>query len=90
MAKVVMYSTPWCGYCASARELLRNKSVAFEDIDVSMDSTLRQRMTELSGRNTVPQVFINNEPVGGYTDLAALEQSGELDGLLAAPPAATE
>ncbi|MGI9290488.1 MAG: glutaredoxin 3 [Gammaproteobacteria bacterium] len=82
MASVKMYTTQWCGYCAAARELLRSKGVKFEDIDVDADQALRQEMTEKSGGSTVPQVFINNKPVGGYTDIAALEQQGKLDELL--------
>jgi glutaredoxin 3 len=77
-----MYTTQWCGYCAAARELLRSKGVEFEDIDVDADPALRAEMREKSGGTTVPQVFINDEPVGGYTDLAALEQQGKLDELL--------
>ena len=63
--------------------LLRSKGVTFEDIDTDTDPGLRQEMTEKSGGTTVPQVFINGKPVGGYTDIAALEQTGELDKLLA-------
>ena len=81
-AKVLMYTTQWCGYCAAARELLQSKGVEFEDIDVSMDAKIRKQMTELSGGTTVPQIFINDKPVGGYDDIAALEHNGELDGLL--------
>ena len=77
-----MYTTAWCGYCAAARELLRNKGVEFEDIDVDADPALRQEMIDKSGGRTVPQVFINDKPVGGYTDIATLEQQGKLDELL--------
>ncbi len=83
MAKVIMYSTAWCGYCAAARELLRNKGVEFTDIDVDADQKLRQEMMDKSGGRTVPQIFINDEPVGGYTDIALLEEQGKLDTLLA-------
>lgn len=82
MAHVKMYATQWCGYCAAARELLRSKDVEFEEIDTDTDPALRQEMTEKSGGTTVPQIFINDKPIGGYTDMAALEQSGELDRLL--------
>jgi glutaredoxin 3 len=82
MSNVVMYTTQWCGYCAAARELLRSKGVEFEDIDVDADSALRQEMMDKSGGRTVPQIFINNEPVGGYSDIAALEEQGKLDTLL--------
>ena len=81
-ASVIMYTTRMCGYCSAARGLLNNKGVEFEEIDVSADSAKRQRMTELSGRHTVPQIFINAQPVGGYDDIAALDAAGELDQLL--------
>ena len=84
MARVRMYTTQWCGYCAAARELLRSKGVDFEDIDVDSDPAKRAEMQELSGGRTVPQVFINDEPVGGYSDIATLDEQGRLDELLAA------
>jgi glutaredoxin 3 len=82
MATVVMYSTPWCGYCAAARELLRIKNIEFEDINVDADPSLRQEMMDKSGGRTVPQIFINNDLIGGYSDIAALEEQGKLDPLL--------
>lgn len=84
MARVRMYTTQWCGYCAAARELLRSKGVDFEDIDVDSDPAKRTEMQELSGGRTVPQVFINDAPVGGYSDIATLDEQGRLDELLAA------
>ena len=80
---VVMYTTPLCGYCAAARDLLTSKGVVFEDIDVSRDPTQRQTMVERSGRTTVPQIFIDARHIGGYDDMAQLEATGELDKLLA-------
>lgn len=82
MARIKMYTTPWCGYCAAARELLRSRNVDFVDIDVSMNSELRQEMTDKSGSTTVPQIFINDHYIGGYSDMAALDEQGELDQLL--------
>jgi glutaredoxin 3 len=82
MAKVTMYTTPWCGYCAAARKLLQSKNVEFEDIDVGMSSDLRREMTDKSGGTSVPQIFINNESIGGYDDMAALDEQGKLDQLL--------
>ena len=83
MAKVTMYTTPWCGYCAAARSLLQSKKIDFEDIDVGMDARLRKTMTDLSGGTTVPQIFINDQPIGGYSDMATLDEQGKLDQLLA-------
>lgn len=82
MAKVVMYTTQWCGYCAAARELLRSKGVEFEDISIDTDRDRRQEMIEKSGAKTVPQIFINDGPIGGFTELAALEAQEQLDNLL--------
>lgn len=81
-ATVVMYSTEQCPFCLAARMLLKKKGVSFEDILVSDNAALRATMEELSGRRTVPQIFINDEPVGGFDELYALDQQGELDKLL--------
>jgi glutaredoxin 3 len=87
MAKVEMYSTFWCGYCARARALLQKKGVAFEDIDVEADSSRRNEMIRRAGgRTTVPQIFIDGVHVGGSDDLAALERAGKLDALLGVAP----
>ena len=83
MAKVEMYSTMWCGYCARARALLRKKGAAFEDIDVDADTSRRNEMIQrASGRTTVPQIFIDGVHIGGSDDLAALDRAGKLDKLL--------
>lgn len=83
VAPVTMYSTRFCPYCVAARRLLTEKGVGFEDISVDGDNALRHEMTQRSGRRTVPQIWIGDTHVGGYTDLAALERRGELDRLLA-------
>jgi glutaredoxin 3 len=67
-----------------AKSLLQRKGVSFEEVDVSNDDALREQMIEVSGRRTVPQIFINGEPIGGFDELYALEQDGQLDRLLAA------
>lgn len=83
MAKVEMYSTMWCGYCARARALLRKKGVSFEDIDVDADTSRRNEMMQrANGRTTVPQIFIDGNHVGGSDDLVALDRAGKLDKLL--------
>ncbi len=81
-AKVVMYATRFCPYCMRARRLLKNKHIEFEEISVSGDAALWEKMAQLSGRNTVPQIFINEQPIGGYDDMALLDHNGELDQLL--------
>jgi glutaredoxin 3 len=83
MAKVEMYSTMWCGYCARARALLNKKGVPFEDIDVEADTAKRDEMiARAGGRMTVPQIFIDGVAIGGSDDLAALDRQGNLDKLL--------
>lgn len=86
MAKVEVYTTAYCPYCIRAKSLLKSKGVAFEEIDVSGNSALREKMIELSGgRRTVPEIFINGKIVGGYDELRALEAEGRLDPLLGEP-----
>ncbi len=82
MAKVVIYSSQSCPFCDRAKALLDNKKVAYTEIRVDLDSDKLAQMMELSGRRTVPQIFINEKPVGGFDDLWALEQQGTLDQLL--------
>jgi glutaredoxin 3 len=83
VAKVEVYTTPYCPYCTRAKSLLKSKGVAFEEIDVSGDPAMREKMTELAkGRRTVPEIFINGKIVGGYDELRALEAAGKLDPLL--------
>ena len=82
MAKVVMYTTSWCPYCRAAKAFLQAKNVAFEDIDVTQDPDRRAEMERLSRRRTVPQIFIDGKPIGGYDDMRLLDAKGELDSLL--------
>ena len=81
-AKIEMYSTSWCPYCASARQLLNSKGVTFEDIDIDAQPGRREEMQQRSGRHTVPQIFIGAQHVGGSDDLHALDHAGGLDPLL--------
>ncbi len=85
MAKIVIYTTPFCGYCARAKGLLDSKGAQYDEMDVMMDDKKRTEMRERSRRSTVPQIFINGQHIGGSDDLAALEQAGKLDALLAQP-----
>jgi glutaredoxin 3 len=84
MTKIVMYTTQYCPYCVRAKALLRHKGIEFEEVDVSEDAELREKMIEASGRRTVPQIFIDGTPIGGFDELRALDEQGELDRLLAA------
>ncbi|MFO0564127.1 MAG: glutaredoxin 3 [Polyangiaceae bacterium] len=81
-ARVVMYRTPYCGYCVLAKRLLVSKGVAFDEIDVAGDDEKREWLREATGQHTVPQIFIDGRSIGGYTELNRLERSGELDALL--------
>ena len=84
-AKVLMYSTAVCPYCVRAEQLLKHKGVdAIEKVRVDLEPARRQEMMGLTGRRTVPQIFIGGTHVGGYDDLAALDHAGGLDPLLAA------
>ena len=85
MARIEIYTTPFCGYCARAKGLLDKKGAAYEEMDVMMDEKKRTEMRERSKRSTVPQIFINGQYIGGSDELAALEQAGRLDALLAQP-----
>ena len=82
MATVRMYSTGVCPYCVMAEKLLVSKGVAVEKIRVDLDTEKRGVMMQLTGRRTVPQIFVGETHVGGYDDLAALDQAGKLDELL--------
>ena len=82
-AKVTIYTGSFCGYCAAALRLLKSKGVEYDEIKVSADPELRLQMERRSGRHTVPQVFVGEQHLGGYDDLADLDQNGELDALLA-------
>lgn len=84
MAKVLMYCTAVCPYCVRAEQLLQRKGVReIEKIRVDLLPELRVAMMEKTGRRTVPQIFIGDEHVGGYDDLASLDRAGELEKLLA-------
>ena len=85
MAKVKIYTTTLCPYCHMAKELLRAKCVAFEEVDVTGKSELRAEMSSAAGgRYTVPQIWIGDRHVGGCDDLMCLERNGKLDPLLSA------
>jgi thioredoxin reductase (NADPH) len=82
MPNVVLYTKDYCGFCAQAKALLNSKGAEFTEIDVTHDADLQAEMMERSGRQTVPQIFIDGQHVGGFDDLAALDATGGLDPLL--------
>ena len=79
---VIVYTSASCPYCVRAKELLKQKGIAFEEIRVDEDEAKRDEMIEKSGRRTVPQIFIHGQPIGGCDDLYALNKTGQLDKLL--------
>jgi glutaredoxin 3 len=82
MADVVIYTRPFCGFCASALALLNKKGVAFTEIEAGMDPEKRREMMDRSGRSTFPQIFIDGAHIGGCDDMMALERAGKLDPML--------
>jgi glutaredoxin 3 len=84
MARVQMYTTAWCGYCVRAKALLQSKGIEVEEINLDDDPAFRQKLLDLTGGWTVPQILIDGEPIGGYTELWQLDKSGRLDERLAA------
>jgi glutaredoxin 3 len=83
VARVVVYSTGYCGYCRSAEALLRARGILFERIDVTSDPARRKWLVQTTGRWTVPQIFIDDQPIGGFRELEQLDRSGELAALTA-------
>jgi glutaredoxin 3 len=83
-ARVRMYTTRWCGYCVRAKELLEGKGLEYDEISLDDDPAFRRHLFDLTGGWTVPQILIDGEPIGGYTELWRLDRSGELDARLAA------
>jgi alkyl hydroperoxide reductase subunit F len=79
MSKIEIYSKDWCPYCAKAKSLLQSKQLGYSEIDITGDLVREQEMIERSGRRTVPQIFIEGGPIGGYDDLASVNATGELD-----------
>ena len=79
---VKMFTTRFCPYCVAARRLLKQLGIDFEDVAVDGDAELRREVTQVSGQRTVPQIWVGEQHVGGYTELAALHQQGGLLPLL--------
>lgn len=81
--KITIYGNEYCSYCLAARLLLKKKGLEFEDVLISSDPARRLEMERLSGSTSVPQIFIDDEPIGGFDELYLLEQNGGLDRLIA-------
>ena len=78
MPNIQVYSTPNCPYCVRAKALLQSKNLNFKEIDVSDDVESLQKMMKLSGLRTVPQIFINNQSIGGFEELSQMNATGDL------------
>ena len=84
MAKIEIYTKPMCPYCIRAKALLDKKKARYSETNAFMNAAKRREMNDRSGRNTFPQIFIDNKHIGGCDELIALEARGGLDPLLAA------
>jgi glutaredoxin 3 len=83
MQKVVIYTGPMCNYCSAAKHLLNKKKVNYIEFDIALDqSKLKEMQEKTKGAKTIPQIFIGQTYVGGYTELKALEVEGKLNSLL--------
>lgn len=81
--QIAVYTTTYCPYCVRAKQFLQSKGLAFTEVDVTGDEAARQALVEKSGgRKTVPQIFIGEQPIGGFDDLVALDRAGQLAPLL--------
>jgi len=84
MRRIEMYTTEWCGYCVRAKAFLDARQIPFEEIHLDDDPAFRQRLLDLTGGWTVPQILVDGRPIGGYDELRLLDRDGRLDALLAA------
>jgi glutaredoxin 3 len=84
MARIRIYTTRWCGYCVRAKTLLDSRDIAYEEISLDDDPHFRQTVFDATGGWTLPQILIDGRPIGGYTELWALDRSGRLAEQLAA------
>ncbi|GGZ61836.1 hypothetical protein GCM10008101_14960 [Lysobacter xinjiangensis] len=81
-ANIVIYTTAVCPYCVAAKNFLQSKGQTWEEVRVDTNPDIRRKMTEMTGRTSVPQIFINDTHVGGYDDMIALHRKGGLEPLL--------
>ncbi len=73
-----VYSTTFCPYCVNAKRLLTEKGMDFEEINIEEKGISREELVEITGGRSVPQIVINDKPIGGYDNLVQLDQAGEL------------
>lgn len=82
MKRIQMYTTGFCPFCVMAKRLFAQKGATIEEVRVDQDLAKREEMMKITGRRTVPQIFVGETHVGGFEDLAALDRAGKLDPLL--------
>ena len=80
--KILVYSASWCSPCKSAKRFLDDMNLSYEEIDIEKNNISREKLSEITGGHTVPQIVINDKCIGGYSELMQLNQSGELKGIL--------
>jgi glutaredoxin 3 len=81
--RIKMYTATWCGYCDRARQLLRERELPFEEVSLDDDPAFRRTLLDLTGGWTVPQILLDGRPIGGFTELSALDRAGLLGELAA-------
>ena len=86
MPKVELYTTASCAFCMAAKMLLKQKGLDYTEIRVDIDMARREEMLQRAHRRTIPQIFINDQHVGGYEDLVAAAKSGKLEQLAGTAP----
>jgi glutaredoxin 3 len=84
MARIQVYTTRWCAYCVRAKALLEARGYEYEEVSLDDDPAFRQKLFDLTGGWTVPQILIDGAPIGGYTELWRLDRDGRLEERLAA------
>ena len=80
--QITIYSTTWCPSCVSAKKLLDSKRLPYEEINIEEENMSREKLSEITGGHTVPQIVINKKTIGGFENLMMLNQSGELDKII--------
>ncbi len=86
-SEIVIYTTPHCSYCRLAKQLLESRGFDFREVDVASDPTARDTLVRITGRKTVPQIFINHHPIGGFEELKIMDDSGALVRMVLQTPA---
>ncbi len=86
MPQVTVYTKDNCPFCVRAKRLLEKKGVPYVEVNVEGDDQLRTWLAEVTGQKTVPQIFVGERPLGGFSDIDALDREGKLDPVLRGPP----